>query len=161
MPCDLVITRIGLPPRLVAPCRIRVEVDVTNAGADRAALPFDVLLTFPSGADETGRGPRYVETVKGGEGNWLMPGQTVIVPFMVSLPCRVQTQVRATADPSMVVPDNEPGLSRITMVARCGPALAKQIIGQLHKQIDVISVEMTDKEISWPTSTINKTQIQA
>jgi acetolactate synthase-1/3 small subunit len=60
----------------------------------------------------------------------------------------------------MVVPDTEPGLSRITMVARCGPALAKQIIGQLHKQIDVISVEMTDKEIPWPTSTINKTQIQ-
>ena len=61
----------------------------------------------------------------------------------------------------MVVPDKEPGLSRITMVARCGPALAKQIIGQLHKQIDVISVEMTDKEISWPTSITNNTPIQA
>ena len=117
MPCDLVITRIGLPPRLVAPCRIRVEVDVTNAGADRAALPFDVLLTFPSGADETGRGPRYVETVKGGEGNWLMPGQTVTVPFMVSLPCRVQTQVRATADPSMVVPDNDRTQPSLTISA--------------------------------------------
>ena len=61
----------------------------------------------------------------------------------------------------MVVPDNEPGLSRITMVARCVPALAKQIIGQLHKQIDVISVEMMDKEISWPTFTISNTQTQA
>ena len=61
----------------------------------------------------------------------------------------------------MVVPDSEPGLSRITMVAHCSPALAEQIVKQLHKQIDVISVEVTDKEISWPTSTINKTQIQA
>ena len=61
----------------------------------------------------------------------------------------------------MVVPDSEPGLSCITMVAHCSPALAEQIVKQLHKQIDVISVEMTDKEISWPTSTINKTQIQA
>jgi len=61
----------------------------------------------------------------------------------------------------MVVPDKEPGLSRITMVARCGPDTAQQIIGQLHKQIDVISVEMTDKEIAWPTSTISSTPIQA
>ena len=61
----------------------------------------------------------------------------------------------------MVVPDTEPGLSRITMVARCGPALAEQIVKQLHKQIDVISVEMTDKEISWPTSIIENTAIQA
>ena len=42
------------------------------------------------------------------------------------------------------------------MVARCSPALAEQIVKQLHKQIDVISVEMTDKEISWPTSIIEK-----
>src|SRR5438045_7223015 len=61
----------------------------------------------------------------------------------------------------MVVPDKEPGLSRITMVARCGPALAKQIIGQLHKQIDGISVEMTDKEIQWRTSTTSNTQSHA
>ena len=61
----------------------------------------------------------------------------------------------------MVVPDSEPGLSRITMAARCSPALAEQIVKQLHKQIDVISVEMTDKEIQWPTSTTSKTQIQA
>ena len=61
----------------------------------------------------------------------------------------------------MVVPDQEPGLSRITMVAHCGPNVADQIVKQLNKQVDVISVEMTDKEISWPTSTINNTQIQA
>ena len=61
----------------------------------------------------------------------------------------------------MVVPDSEPGVSRITMVAHCSPALAEQIVKQLYKQIDVISVEVTDKEISWPTSTISKTQIQA
>src|SRR5262249_15957569 len=61
----------------------------------------------------------------------------------------------------MVVPDQEPGLSRITMVARCGPALAEQIVNKLNKQIDVISVEVTDKETSWPTSTISNTQIQA
>ena len=53
----------------------------------------------------------------------------------------------------MVVPDSEPGLSRITMVAHCSEALAEQIVKQLHKQIDVISVEMTDKEILWPTFT--------
>jgi acetolactate synthase-1/3 small subunit len=53
----------------------------------------------------------------------------------------------------MVVPDQEPGLSRITMVAHCGPALAQQIVKQLNKQVDVISVEMTDKETSWPTFT--------
>ena len=58
----------------------------------------------------------------------------------------------------MVVPDTEPGLSRITMVARCSPALAEQIVKQLYKQIDVISVEVTDKEISWPTFTTKNTE---
>ena len=61
----------------------------------------------------------------------------------------------------MVVPDSEPGLSRITMTAHCSPALAEQIVKQLHKQIDVISVEMTDKEISWPTSITKNTEIRA
>ena len=61
----------------------------------------------------------------------------------------------------MVVPDTEPGLSRITMVAHCGPALADQIVKQLNKQVDVISVEVTEKEKSWPTSTTNSTQTQA
>ena len=61
----------------------------------------------------------------------------------------------------MVVPDAEPGLSRITMSAHCSPALAEQIVKQLHKQIDVISVEMTDKETSWPTSITKNTEIQA
>lgn len=61
----------------------------------------------------------------------------------------------------MVVPDTEPGLSRITMAAHCNSALADQIVKQLNKQVDVISVEMTEKEISWPTSITNKTQIQA
>jgi acetolactate synthase-1/3 small subunit len=61
----------------------------------------------------------------------------------------------------MVVPDSEPGLSRITMAARCGPALAEQIVKQLHKQIDVISVEVTDKEISWPTSIMKSTATPA
>ena len=60
-----------------------------------------------------------------------------------------------------VVPDTEPGLSRITMVAHCGPALADQIVKQLHKQIDVISVEVTEKETSWPTSITNNTQTPA
>jgi acetolactate synthase-1/3 small subunit len=58
----------------------------------------------------------------------------------------------------MVVPDQEPGLSRITMVAHCGPALAQQIVKQLNKQVDVISVEMTDKETSWPTFTTRNTE---
>ncbi len=58
----------------------------------------------------------------------------------------------------MVVPDTEP---RITMVAHCGPALADQIVKQLNKQVDVISVEVTEKEKSWPTSTTNSTQTQA
>jgi acetolactate synthase-1/3 small subunit len=58
----------------------------------------------------------------------------------------------------MVVPDKEPGLSRITMVAQCGPALAQQIVKQLNKQVDVISVEMTDKETSWPTFTTKNTE---
>ena len=58
----------------------------------------------------------------------------------------------------MVVPDKEPGLSRITMVAHCGPALAQQIVKQLNKQVDVISVEMTDKETSWPTFTTKNTE---
>ena len=57
----------------------------------------------------------------------------------------------------MVVPDSEPGLSCITMVAHCSPALAEQIVKQLHKQIDVISVEVTDKETSWPTFTTKST----
>ena len=61
----------------------------------------------------------------------------------------------------MVVPDQEPGLSRITMVAHCGPNVADQIVKQLNKQVDVISVEMTDKENSWPTSITNNTPIQA
>ena len=61
----------------------------------------------------------------------------------------------------MVVPDSEAGLSRITMVARCSPTLAEQIVKQLHKQIDVISVEMTDKETSWPTSITKSTATQA
>ena len=61
----------------------------------------------------------------------------------------------------MVVPDSEPGVSRITMTAHCSPALAEQIVKQLHKQIDVISVEMTDKETSWPTSFTKSTAIQA
>src|SRR5437867_13400901 len=61
----------------------------------------------------------------------------------------------------MVVPDTESGLSRITMVAHCGPALADQIVKQLNKQVDVISVEVTEKEKSWPTSTTNSTQTQA
>jgi acetolactate synthase I/III small subunit len=62
----------------------------------------------------------------------------------------------------MVVPDNkEPGLSRITMVAHCSPALAEQIVKQLHKQIDVISVEVTDKETSWPTSITKSTATPA
>ena len=61
----------------------------------------------------------------------------------------------------MVVPDLEPGLSRITMAARCSPALAEQIVKQLHKQIDVISVEVTDKEISWPTSIMKSTATPA
>ena len=106
MPCDLLITRIGLPPRLVAPCRIPVEVDVTNTGPDPAQLPFDVELTFPIGADDDSRGPRYIETLKSAEGTRLMAGQTVTVPFMVSLPCRVQTFARAVADSGRVVLDN-------------------------------------------------------
>ena len=57
----------------------------------------------------------------------------------------------------MVVPDTEPGLSRITMVAHCSPALADQIVKQLHKQIDVISVEVTDKETPWRTSITKNT----
>jgi acetolactate synthase-1/3 small subunit len=61
----------------------------------------------------------------------------------------------------MVVPDSEPGLSRITMVAHCGPALAEQIVKQLNKQVDVISVEVTDKETSWPTFTMRNTETQA
>jgi acetolactate synthase small subunit len=61
----------------------------------------------------------------------------------------------------MVVPDAEPGLSRITMTAHCSPALAEQIVKQLHKQIDVISVEMTDKETSWPTSIMKSTATPA
>ena len=61
----------------------------------------------------------------------------------------------------MVVPDSEPGVSRITMVAHCSPALAEQIVKQLYKQIDVISVEVTDKEISWPTSFMKSTATQA
>jgi len=61
----------------------------------------------------------------------------------------------------MVVPDSEPGLSRITMTVHCNPALADQIVKQLHKQIDVISVEMTDKEIAWPTSITKNTEIRA
>ena len=61
----------------------------------------------------------------------------------------------------MVVPDSEPGLSRITMVAHCSPALAEKIVKQLHKQIDVVSVEMTDKETSWPTSTMKSTATPA
>ena len=58
----------------------------------------------------------------------------------------------------MVVPDSEPGLSRIIMVAHCGPARAEQIVKQLNKQVDVISVEMTDKETSWPTFTTKNTE---
>src|SRR5438128_10615929 len=50
----------------------------------------------------------------------------------------------------MVIPDSEPGISCLTMSTHCSPALAEQIIKQLHKQIDVISLEMNDKEISWP-----------
>jgi acetolactate synthase-1/3 small subunit len=61
----------------------------------------------------------------------------------------------------MVVPDSEQGLSRITMVAHCSPALAEQIVKQLHKQIDVISVEVTDKETSWPTSITKSTATPA
>ena len=61
----------------------------------------------------------------------------------------------------LVVPDSEPGLSRITMAARCSPALAEQIVKQLHKQIDVISVEVTDKETSWPTSIMKNTATPA
>lgn len=61
----------------------------------------------------------------------------------------------------MVVPDTEPGLSRITMVAHCSPALAEQIVKQLNKQIDVISVEVTDKETSWPTSITKSMETQA
>jgi acetolactate synthase I/III small subunit len=57
----------------------------------------------------------------------------------------------------MVVPDTEDGLSRITMVAHCGP-LRDQIVKQLNKQIDVISVEVTEKENSWPTFITNSTQ---
>lgn len=58
-----------------------------------------------------------------------------------------------------VEPDpNEPGLSRITMVARCGPELADQIVKQLNKLIDVVKVE---KENSWPTFTISNTQTPA
>jgi acetolactate synthase small subunit len=60
----------------------------------------------------------------------------------------------------MVVPDT-PGLSRITMVARCSPALAEQIVKQLYKQIDVVSVEVTDKETSWPTSIMKSTATPA
>ena len=55
----------------------------------------------------------------------------------------------------MVVPDKEPG---ITMVAHCSPALAQQIVKQLNKQVDVISVEMTDKETSWPMFTTKNTE---
>jgi acetolactate synthase-1/3 small subunit len=61
----------------------------------------------------------------------------------------------------MVIPDTEPGLSRITMVARCSPALAEQIVKQLYKQIEVISVEVTDKETSWPTSIMKSTATPA
>ena len=61
----------------------------------------------------------------------------------------------------MVVPDSEPGVSRITMTAHCSPALAEQIVKQVHKQIDVISVEVTTKEISWPTSIMKNTEIRA
>src|SRR5213596_2320865 len=60
----------------------------------------------------------------------------------------------------IVVPDSEPGVSRITMTAHCSPA-PEQIVKQLHKQIDVISVEMTTKEISWPTSIMKNTEIRA
>ena len=58
----------------------------------------------------------------------------------------------------MVVPDTEPGLSRIMMVAHCGPARAELIVKQLYKLIDVVSVEVTEKETSWPTSIIKSTQ---
>src|SRR5437868_2227170 len=61
----------------------------------------------------------------------------------------------------LVVPDSEPGLSRITMTARCSPVLAEQIVKQLHKQIDVVSVEMTDKETSWQTSIMKSTATPA
>jgi acetolactate synthase small subunit len=61
----------------------------------------------------------------------------------------------------MVVPEKETGLSRITMVAHCGPALRDQIVKQLNKQIDVISVEVTEKENPWPTSITNNTPTPA
>ena len=61
----------------------------------------------------------------------------------------------------LVVPDTESGLSRITMGAHCSQALADQMVKQLHKQIDVISVEMTDKETSWLTPITSSTQVQA
>src|SRR5499433_1267406 len=61
----------------------------------------------------------------------------------------------------MVVPGSQAGLSCIRMGARCSPALAAQIVKQLHKQIDVISVEMTDKETSWPTSITKNTATPA
>src|SRR5438132_13520300 len=60
----------------------------------------------------------------------------------------------------MVVPDSEPGVSRITMTAHCSPAPAEQIVKQLHKQIDVISVAVKTKEIPWPTAIMKNTQIR-
>ena len=40
-----------------------------------------------------------------------------------------------------VFPDTEPGLSRLTMVARCAPGVSEQIIKQLNKLIDVVQVD--------------------
>jgi len=47
----------------------------------------------------------------------------------------------------IVVPDDEPGLSRITMVARCSPALAEQIVKQLNKLVDVVTVDDVSETI--------------
>ena len=60
----------------------------------------------------------------------------------------------------VVVPDEEPGLSRMVMVARCDPKLSQQIIKQLNKLVDVVEAEdVTDKETySWPTFTTRKMQ---
>jgi acetolactate synthase-1/3 small subunit len=41
-----------------------------------------------------------------------------------------------------VFPDEaDPGLSRLTMVARCGPGVSEQIIKQLNKLVDVVQVD--------------------
>src|SRR5262245_54100419 len=105
MPSDLVVTRILLPPKVSAPCKTRVDVDITNIGTDVAQLPFDVVLELLS-VDEHIPPRLFKEWVRGLEGERLRPNQTVTVTFQVSFPCRTQTQLRVTADFSGLVLNN-------------------------------------------------------